>query len=130
MTSVLSPLSARLCGVAAGCLVLAMLTTLARTAHAEPRFAVREGLQCRQCHVNRAGGGMRNAFGSSFAQTNLSTYRTPGIFDARAGNSISFGANVRLSNRTVLPVHTVIEDTARVSNGKNSFEIMRRSNEM
>ena len=42
---------------------------LAASASAEPRFALREGLACSACHVNRTGGGMRTPFGVAWAQT-------------------------------------------------------------
>ena len=40
-------------------------------ANAEPWFAVSQGFKCAQCHVNPAGGGMRNTFGEVWSQTVL-----------------------------------------------------------
>src|SRR5437879_12552844 len=53
----------------ARCLTLAVL--LAAGAHAEPYLALTQGAKCSQCHVNPTGGGLRNAFGDVFAQTQL-----------------------------------------------------------
>jgi hypothetical protein len=53
--------------IAAGLLGPCAATAL----HAEPAFAVRTGHRCSQCHVNRTGGGLRNAYGSLYTQTVL-----------------------------------------------------------
>jgi hypothetical protein len=40
-------------------------------AQALPRFAALTGSKCQSCHVNPAGGGMRNAFGAQFGREEL-----------------------------------------------------------
>ena len=90
---------------------------------AEPRFAVREGLQCADCHINQTGGGMRTAFGRAFSQTNLDTFGLRGIADPRAGDSVTFGGNLRLANRSLFPAHTEIDGARRRAGPENSFDM-------
>lgn len=60
----------------------------------EPYLALRTGLKCSQCHVNRTGGGGRNDFGSAWAQTQLPTKSLP--FRSRSINDwISIGLDLR-----------------------------------
>ena len=61
---------------------------------AEPHLAVRTGLKCAQCHVNRSGGGGRNAFGSVWAQTQL-PMRTVGIRSRSLSDWVSIGLDLR-----------------------------------
>ena len=67
-------------------------------AMAEPYLAVQTGFKCSQCHVNPTGGGMRNAFGDVFAQTQLPAKHIDTGSDVWAGalNSfVSIGGDVR-----------------------------------
>lgn len=54
----------------------------------EPWLAIRTGLKCSTCHVNRTGGGARSAFGSVYAQTQLPW--SPGEVRSRAINDFLF----------------------------------------
>lgn len=78
---------------------LVALFIVGSAAHAEPYFAVREGMKCNSCHFNATGGGMRNVFGNSWAQTALPARRIEGTgTDAWTGmvnNFISVGGNLR-----------------------------------
>lgn len=51
--------------------MLAALALATSTARAEPYLAVQQGYKCVACHVNPAGGGLRNAFGNVFSQNVL-----------------------------------------------------------
>jgi hypothetical protein len=68
-----------------------------RSMAAEPRLAVLLGLKCSACHTNVTGGGKRNAFGSTYQQTQLPsniegfTYKNPALTDW-----LSIGTDVRV----------------------------------
>ena len=75
----------------------------------EPYLAIRTGLRCAQCHVNRTGGGARNDFGSIYAQTRLPAWETSYV-SRRLNQYLSVGANFR-----VLASGTVSNTTPRTS---------------
>lgn len=54
------------------CVLLSGVALFApEVSNAEPYFAVRQGMKCAACHVNPSGGGMRNPYGNTWAQTVL-----------------------------------------------------------
>lgn len=52
-------------------LVLLLAASCAGNATALPRFASRNGAKCQSCHVNPAGGGMRQPFGTQYGREQL-----------------------------------------------------------
>lgn len=72
---------------------------VATVAHAEPYFAVRQGMKCNSCHFNPAGGGMRNAFGNGWAQTALPARRiempATDNWTGEVNRFIALGGNLR-----------------------------------
>ena len=52
-------------------LVAGLTAAAGSEVHAEPYLALRTGLKCAQCHVNRTGGGGRNDFGAAWSQSVL-----------------------------------------------------------
>lgn len=82
--------------------VLAAIVAAA-SAHAapEPYLAVRTGLKCSSCHVNRSGGGGRTAYGSVYAQTQLAM-RTGTARNRTLNEYLALGWDVRaLGSATV-----------------------------
>jgi hypothetical protein len=72
-----------------------MIAVPAAPARAEPWIAVRTGLKCSACHVNRSGGGARNDFGSVYAQTRL-TWAPGEVRSRRLSGFLFIGLDFRL----------------------------------
>lgn len=72
--------------------VAALLTP--SDARAEPYLALRTGLKCASCHVNRTGGGGRNAFGNIWAQTQLPIKTLP-VRQRGLNDWLSIGLDLR-----------------------------------
>lgn len=89
--------------------VLMLVLSSAAAVKAEPYLAVREGLKCSACHVNRTGQGKRNAFGVSFSQNKLPALVTPAsqredVINRNISEFLSVGADFRLVNNTIVRV--------------------------
>jgi hypothetical protein len=76
-------------------------------ASAEPYLAGQTGLKCVQCHANPTGGGLRNVFGNTFAQTQLAAKRLGPAEDLWTGQVMKYlavGGNARANwNFTEVP---------------------------
>ncbi len=79
----------------------ACLFAAAPRIYAEPYIAVRSGMKCSVCHVNKSGGGMRTDYGSVYSQYQLllataGGKKLPFSFDPKLNKSITVGANWRV----------------------------------
>lgn len=105
------------------------VSLLGLAALAEPHLAVREGFLCSQCHVNRAGGGKRNAFGANYSQVALPAWRPGsstsriGIVNPALGDVVSVGADVRVQHVTVQTVRTQFEGKWLEAPGGNTLRV-------
>jgi hypothetical protein len=79
--------------------LLAALVAAPSATLAEPYLAARQGFKCMMCHVNPTGGGMRNAFGNSYALNMLAAEQiaTPGadVWSDALDNLLSLGGDLR-----------------------------------
>lgn len=81
------------------------LLAAACNVQAEPYLALYKGMQCSSCHSHPAGGGLRNAYGNVFAQTELPVERV-GNADAALWTGevlewLSVGADLRAEYQSV-----------------------------
>ena len=72
---------------------------------AEPYLAVEAGFKCVQCHANPTGGGLRNAAGNAWSQTQMSARRIgsedQALWLGRINEYVSLGGNLRADAETV-----------------------------
>ncbi|MBB6092599.1 hypothetical protein HNQ60_001477 [Povalibacter uvarum] len=91
--------------VALLCFLCLLCPLVSGLALGEPYFAVQQGLKCAACHVNPSGGGMRNAFGNTWARTSLPARAIDlGVGEEWTGNLnrfVAVGANLRASGTYV-----------------------------
>lgn len=80
--------------IRSGWVCLALVLAPVFAVEAEPYLAVRTGLKCASCHVNRSGGGGRNAFGNIWAQTQLPMKSAP-IRQRGLNDWLSVGLDLR-----------------------------------
>lgn len=72
----------------------------ATAATAEPYLALREGLTCAACHVNRTGGGGRTTYGSGYGRQSLPWRRVRDadkLFDGELAAHVRLGGDLRAS---------------------------------
>jgi hypothetical protein len=86
-------------------LIILFLALLSSAVYAEPYFAVQQGVKCVACHVNPTGGGMRNAFGNTWARTILPAQTLAGKagedWSGELNRFVGIGANLRASGTYV-----------------------------
>jgi len=80
---------------------LLVISTLAllpcAPAWAEPYLALRSGLSCASCHLNRTGGGGRTAYGAGYGANTLPArwFEAGALFDGAVGERLRLGADGR-----------------------------------
>jgi hypothetical protein len=87
-------------GVSSWMLSLCIAALAAPEAVAEPYLAAETGYQRSQCHVNPTGGGLRNAFGDLFSQTQLpANLSEMDVWNGTVLDRFSIGSDARGSGR-------------------------------
>lgn len=101
------------------------LLVITGVAHAEPYMAVRTGMKCSQCHLNKIGGGGRTDYGQAYTQYQLVMKQTQeairsgreeglSSFDPKLNEAVTIGANLRMEEFARLNAETS-NDTADFS---------------
>jgi hypothetical protein len=80
--------------------IITLICMLCSASFSLPRFSSRMNLPCQSCHVNPAGGGMRNTFGANFGRDDISVKAwqeeySLEDFSTKLNNFISYGADFR-----------------------------------
>ncbi|HEX6852747.1 MAG TPA: hypothetical protein VF139_15225 [Candidatus Polarisedimenticolaceae bacterium] len=84
--------------VVRGSAALTLAGFFAAGVRAEPHLAIRAGLSCASCHVNRTGGGGRTAYGASYGATQLpapARSERAGAFDGSIHPRVRIGGDAR-----------------------------------
>jgi len=79
--------------------LLIIFSVLPETVQSVPRLAVQNGFSCVTCHVNPAGGGLRNEYGSSIVSLDelpLKPSSKQPVFTGALSNHLRIGADIRL----------------------------------
>ena len=77
------------------CCVLLIILFSSIYNFALPRFALRSGQTCVDCHVNPTGGEMRSKGGWFYGKNTLPMYRSDGTLSPKIGENITFGLDYR-----------------------------------
>ena len=80
-------------------IVMALGALASRATQAEPYLSVKMGLKCAVCHENPTGGGLRTAFGNTYAQTQIAQHAIDfgegGPWTGAINRFLSVGADLR-----------------------------------
>jgi hypothetical protein len=107
------------------CLVfVSLLLFFSTSAESLPRFALRQGVKCMDCHLNPTGGSLRNAFGSSYSRENvplMSTRDEKFKFNPEVSENITLGGDFRMQ----LIYDPEAKGTAFEGKGASVFQTMQ-----
>lgn len=103
--------------------IAAMTALLVHSGAALPRFALQTGAKCQSCHVNPAGGSMRQTFGMQYGRDRLPLEATSDEvqmedFTNLISNVLGVGADFRT-------LYYYKQDTSAGSSNRNSFVQMQ-----